>query len=88
MLSQAYIGVDGKPRLFRPELNMKRMERSLGRVALPSFDTNELLKLIQKLVHIESRWIPNRKGYSLYVRPTLIGTRACTSCLRVFQVDP
>ncbi|KIP07318.1 hypothetical protein PHLGIDRAFT_35481 [Phlebiopsis gigantea 11061_1 CR5-6] len=73
---KAYIGVDGKPRLFRPELNMKRMERSLGRVALPSFDTNELLKLIQKLVHVESRWIPNLNGYSLYVRPTLIGTRA------------
>ena len=58
---------------------MQRMERSLTRVALPGFDTAELLELIKKLVQIESRWIPNVKGHSLYIRPTLIGTRPCTS---------
>lgn len=58
---------------------MKRMEISAGRVALPSFDTNELLKLIQKLVAIDARWIPTVKGHSLYIRPTIIGTRDCTS---------
>jgi len=31
--------------------------------------------LIKKLVAIDERWIPNERGYSLYVRPTLIGTR-------------
>ncbi|KAI0078548.1 branched-chain amino acid aminotransferase II [Panus rudis PR-1116 ss-1] len=72
---KAYIGPDGEPRLFRPKLNMARMQRSAGRVALPPFDTDELLKLIKKLVSVEKRWIPNVKGYSLYVRPTIIGTR-------------
>ena len=33
------------------------------------------MKLIKKLVATESRWIPTGKGYSLYVRPTIIGTR-------------
>lgn len=60
-------------------MNMARMERSRERVALPGFDTNELLKLIKKLVAIEARWIPRLPGYSLYIRPTLIGTRACKS---------
>ena len=32
---QAYIGADGKPRLFRPDLNMKRLETSAARMALP-----------------------------------------------------
>ena len=41
------------------------------------FNTEELLKLIQKLVAIDSRWIPSGKGYSLYLRPTFIGTRSC-----------
>ena len=50
---------------------------SAGRVALPPFDTNELLKLIKQLVMIEKRWIPTVKGHSLYVRPTIIGTRDC-----------
>ena len=56
---------------------MERMEMSAGRVALPPFDTNELLKLIKQLVMIEKRWIPTVKGHSLYVRPTIIGTRDC-----------
>ena len=56
---------------------MARMRRSRDRVALPGFDTDELLKLIQKLVLVEQRWIPNAPGHSLYVRPTIIGTRPC-----------
>ncbi|KAI0742666.1 branched-chain amino acid aminotransferase II [Daedaleopsis nitida] len=72
---KAYLGPDGEPRLFRPDKNMERMEMSAGRVALPPFDTNELLKLIKKLVTIEKRWIPTVKGHSLYIRPTIIGTR-------------
>jgi branched-chain amino acid aminotransferase len=32
---QAYLGPDGTPRLFRPQLNMERMVRSAERVALP-----------------------------------------------------
>ncbi|TFK38803.1 aminotransferase [Crucibulum laeve] len=73
---KAYAGPDGKPRLFRPQKNMERLTRSAERVALPPFDTNELLKLIQRLVAVESRWIPSQPGYSLYIRPTVIGTRA------------
>ncbi|THH27958.1 hypothetical protein EUX98_g6226 [Antrodiella citrinella] len=72
---KAYVGPDGTPRLFRPEMNMARMKRSVARIALPAFDTAELLKLIKKLVAIEARWIPNVKGHSLYLRPTIIGTR-------------
>ncbi|KAA1475390.1 branched-chain amino acid aminotransferase II [Dentipellis sp. KUC8613] len=73
---KAYIGPDGKPRLFRPELNMARMEKSAERVALPTFDTDALLVLIKRLVAIDARWIPRSKGCSLYIRPTIIGTRA------------
>jgi branched-chain amino acid aminotransferase len=32
---KAYVGPDGVPRLFRPELNMDRLARSAARVALP-----------------------------------------------------
>ena len=76
--TQAYLGPDGEPRLFRPDKNMERMEMSSARVALPPFDTNELLKLIKKLVALDARWIPTVKGHSLYIRPTIIGTRDCT----------
>ena len=39
------------------------------------FNTDELLVLIKQLIKVESRWIPDLPGYSLYIRPTVIGTR-------------
>lgn len=72
---KAYLGPDGEPRLFRPQKNMERLARSAERVALPPFDGDALLVLIKRLVEIEKRWIPNKPGYSLYLRPTMIGTR-------------
>lgn len=72
---KAFLDPSGQPRLFRPDLNMRRMSTSADRVALPHFDENELLKMIKKLVHLEARWIPKLEGYSLYIRPTMIGTR-------------
>lgn len=72
---KAYIGPNGEARLFRPDLNMARLARSAERVALPPFDQDELLTLIKRLIQVESRWIPNLPGYSLYIRPTIIGTR-------------
>ncbi|KAH8111473.1 branched-chain amino acid aminotransferase II [Phellopilus nigrolimitatus] len=67
----------GTPRLFRPELNMARMKTSAERLALPPFDTDALLTLIKKLVAVDRRWIPDLPGHSLYLRPTMIGTRPC-----------
>lgn len=72
---KAYVGPDGAARLFRPDLNMARLARSAARVVLPPFDEQALLTLIKKLVKIDSRWIPKPQGYSLYIRPTIIGTR-------------
>ena len=43
--------------------------------ALQPFDRDALLVLIKRLVEIDARWIPQAQGCSLYIRPTLIGTR-------------
>ncbi|KAI0995021.1 Branched-chain-amino-acid aminotransferase [Podosphaera aphanis] len=72
---KAYRGKSGGIRLFRPDRNMARMNRSMARIALPTFDSNEMIKLISKLVSIDERFIPDEKGYSLYIRPTAIGTQ-------------
>ncbi|KAF9449309.1 branched-chain-amino-acid transaminase [Macrolepiota fuliginosa MF-IS2] len=71
---KAYIGPDGEARLFRPQRNMERFARSAARLALPKFDQEALLTLIKRLVLVDKRWIPTKSGYSLYIRPTLIGT--------------
>jgi len=60
--------------LFRPELNAKRMNSSAFRMCLPTFIEEELIKGVAELVNLEKEWIPKMKGYSLYIRPTLIST--------------
>ncbi|VIO87247.1 Uncharacterized protein BM_BM4739 [Brugia malayi] len=70
---KAYRCDDDKINLFRPEKNMERMCRSAARAALPTFDKNELKKLICELVTIDAAWVPKSPG-SLYIRPTIIAT--------------
>ncbi|KAI9604972.1 hypothetical protein H4Q26_002943 [Puccinia striiformis f. sp. tritici PST-130] len=76
MIKWTYKSSDGTIRLFRPEMNMKRMNQSARRLAFPSFDGDRVLELIKKLVELEGQWIPTEPGHSLYVRPTIIGTGA------------
>ncbi|GAA6029846.1 hypothetical protein JCM8097_001076 [Rhodosporidiobolus ruineniae] len=73
---KAYKDKQGRSRLFRPDLNMKRMLRGADRMAFPEFDADVLIDLIQKLIEVDDRWVPTDPGCSLYLRPTMIGTRA------------
>ncbi|KAI0036647.1 branched-chain amino acid aminotransferase II [Vararia minispora EC-137] len=72
---KAYRNKAGKITLFRPELNMARMNRSAERIALPTFDGDALLECMKQLIKLEKNWIPQLDGYSLYIRPVLIGTQ-------------
>jgi branched-chain amino acid aminotransferase len=67
---------DSQLRLFRPDMNMKRLANSMDRLAMPGADFNhqELIECIAELVRIDQRWIPSGEGYSLYLRPTVIAT--------------
>jgi len=71
---KAYRGVDGKTRLFRPDLNMKRLLRGADRALLPPFEPEEFLQCLKRLIKIEDEWIPHSESSSLYIRPTFIGT--------------
>lgn len=54
---KAYRDARGAVRLFRPEMNLNRLKKSAERIALPGFDSSELLKLIAKFVNLEERFI-------------------------------
>ncbi|HHU61952.1 MAG: branched-chain amino acid aminotransferase [Bacillota bacterium] len=71
---KAFKDKEGKIRLFRPEQNMARLNRSNERMCIPKIDENFALKAIKKLIEIESDWIPTAPGTSLYVRPFIIAT--------------
>ncbi|KAJ2312977.1 hypothetical protein IWW54_001772, partial [Coemansia sp. RSA 2705] len=71
---KAYRDAQGHVRLFRPDKNMERMNNSAERLHLPQFDGAQVLECIKELLRIEKRWVPEGRGYSLYLRPTLIST--------------
>jgi len=71
---KAYLDSQNRIRMFRPMMNMQRMNASAQRLALPSFDGNQFLECIKKLIRLDKEWIPNAMGYSLYIRPTVIST--------------
>ncbi|KAF7846353.1 hypothetical protein BT93_L4507 [Corymbia citriodora subsp. variegata] len=66
---------DNSLRLFRPDKNMARLNKSVARIALPTFDGEAFTKLIGEFCKLDQRFIPSDKGYSLYLRPTMIGTQ-------------
>jgi branched-chain amino acid aminotransferase len=72
---KAYKDSTGQVRLFRPTKNMARMNKSSARIALPTFDGSAMIQLISKFAALEERFIPSTRGYSLYLRPTMIGTQ-------------
>ncbi len=73
---KAYKGKDGRIRLFRPRENTKRLNRSAWRMCIPQMDEELVLKAIKEIVKVDSRWVPDQHGTSLYIRPFIIATEA------------
>ena len=56
---KAYKGRDGSLRLFRPDKNMARFNKSVARIALPTFEGEKLIELIKRFCKLEERFIPS-----------------------------
>jgi branched-chain amino acid aminotransferase len=69
---KAYKGEDGTPRLFRPDMNAKRTNRTGERLCIPPIDEEFYVDAIKTLVEIDADWIPKAKDTSLYIRPYII----------------
>ena len=68
---KAYRGSDGKIRLFRPEMNHKRLSDSCERMCIPPIDKELFLQAIETLVSIDHQWVPPYESQALYIRPVL-----------------
>ena len=71
---KAYKNNEGQVRLFRPEMNLKRLNNSAKRLAMPEIDIEDVLEALEKLVLLEKDWIPTAMGTSLYIRPFMLAT--------------
>lgn len=79
---KAYKNKDGEVLLFRPDRNMWRLNSSMSRLAMPEFDGEQLTDCIKQLLRIDESWVPSTDGYSMYLRPTAIGTSAALGVTR------
>lgn len=62
--------------LFRPEKNFERFNSSATRMVMPTINRDEALQNLIQLLKIEKDWIPQARGTSLYIRPTMIATES------------
>ena len=72
---KAYMGKDGRIRIFRWEENAKRMKRSAQGIKLAEVPEELFHRAIVKAVQMNRKYVPpHGTGASLYIRPLLIGT--------------
>jgi len=64
----------GKPQLFRPLENHKRLNKSAVRMGMPEIPEELFMLGLQTLIDIDQQWIPTKEGSSLYVRPFMFAT--------------
>jgi branched-chain amino acid aminotransferase len=70
---KAYRQKSGDVVLFRPEMNLARMNATARRMQMPEIPEDFAMRAILALVEVEKDQIPDLPG-TLYIRPTLIGT--------------
>ncbi|MBJ6364012.1 branched-chain amino acid aminotransferase [Paenibacillus sp. GCM10012307] len=71
---KAYRTADGRILLFRPQQNLKRLNRSNERMSIPDVDEELALEALRQLVLVDQDWIPREEGTSLYIRPYVFAT--------------
>jgi branched-chain amino acid aminotransferase len=72
---KAFMGKDGKIRIFRLDENAKRMNRSAHGIMMAEFPNQLFQDAVIKTIQLNKKYIPPYgTGASLYIRPLLIGT--------------
>lgn len=69
---KAYKSDDGRVLLFRPDMNAKRINTTNQRMCMPILDETLMVEAVKALVAVDSDWIPEKEGTSLYIRPFII----------------
>lgn len=69
---KAYKDSNGNVFLFRPDQNFERINKSCARLAMPEFPENYFFEGLQTLIDLDSHWVQEGLGNSLYIRPFAI----------------
>ena len=71
---KAYKDENGEAWLFRPLENFKRLNKSAKRLAIPELPESVFMDGLTTLLQLESDWIPQTPGSSLYIRPFILAS--------------
>lgn len=71
---KAYKNDKGEVSMFRPKENLKRMNKSAIRMAMPEVPEELFMNALMELLKLDSAWVPSSETGSLYIRPFLIST--------------
>ncbi len=70
---KAFTGIDGKVRLFRPEENALRFQRSASRLCMAEVPVDLFVEACKKVIEVNKDYVPPYgSGATLYLRPMLI----------------
>lgn len=71
---KAFRGKDGRIRVFRPEENAKRIQRSARGLMMAPLPEDKFLEMVKMVIKLNERFVPPyESGSSLYLRPIEIG---------------
>ncbi|BAO74568.1 branched-chain amino acid aminotransferase [Winogradskyella sp. PG-2] len=71
---KAYKDAEDNVFLFRPMDNVKRMNISAKRLAMPEIPEAYFMNGLEELLKVEKNWIPKADGSSFYIRPFMFAT--------------
>lgn len=71
---KAYKNQEGQVLLFRPQANWARLNESAKRLCMPEIPEELFMEGLKQLVALDADWVPQRQGYSLYIRPVMFGS--------------
>jgi len=71
---KAHKSPSGRPLLFRPWENARRLQRSAARLAMATVPESLFLDGLRELVRLDQAWIPPAEVGALYIRPILFST--------------
>ncbi|WP_233809070.1 branched-chain amino acid aminotransferase [Paraburkholderia sp. HP33-1] len=71
---KAYAQPDGTVALFRPADNAHRFNASATRMTMPTIPEAVFVEAIERLLRVDSAWVPKGEGTSLYLRPFMFAT--------------
>lgn len=71
---KAHKSASGRPLLFRPRENARRLQRSAARLAMAAVPESLFLDGLRELVRLDQAWVPPAEAGALYIRPILFST--------------